>query len=443
MVSLSRSQGGRRAWFTAAVTSVLLGLHVLSGGVEAHAQGSQMVRQLEEALTRAVNKYDTLQLQAAERELEDAINQAHRFNVTDPVLGRLHVMLGIVRYGLTQDENDAYDQFVSAIEVDGSADIHPDYQTPTLQAIMDRARAAVPPKGNGGNGGGEPEVIGRPEMTHIPVETATFGKPIDFTAEVPQTVPLYRISLSYRRYGEREFKNVEMRPDTETRFTARIPAEEVRTGQIDYFIEVLDRTGKILVSSGGPTSPLNIVIFGSDGNDLPDDPPGGSEGGGRQWVYIQALGGGGFGFATAPPRYFPELEIVPGLAPAPFHVYGELGLKVAPSVDVGVLYRFQVVEQEPLFAGLRGRWWFDDEGDVKLYTGVNAGYGRVRHTVNLAPVVDFVDTTAEGPFFGGVNFGVAFMLASSFGLILDFHTIFLFPELSAHLDGSFGVRAQF
>lgn len=407
----------------------------------AQAQSSQMTRQLEEALTRAVDKYDTLQLQAAEKELEDAISQAHRFGVTDPVVAKLHVMLGVVRYGLTQDEGDAYDQFVSALEVDAGAQIHGDYQTPTLEGIMERARAAVPKKGNVKV---EPEVIGRPEMKHVKVETATFGKPVDFVAEVPPTVPLYRITLNYRRYGEREFKTLEMRPDTDTRFLATLPGSEVRTNQIDYYIEVLDRTGKILVASGGPASPLNVVIFGSDGSDLPpEETPDPGTSGGRQWVYLHLLGGTGVGFATASPRFYPDLKIQPGIAPAPFHVYGELGVKVTPEVDIGFLYRYQVVEQEPVFAGGRLRWWFDNEGDVQMYTGVDGGYGRIRHTVDLAPVVDFVDTTAEGPYFGGVDFGFAFMFGANFGLLLDFHTVFLFPDLSAHLDASFGMRVAF
>lgn len=418
-----------------------LGLGVVtSGEAPAQAQGSQMVRQLEEALSRAVNKYDTLQLQAAEKELQDAISQGLRFGVNDPVMAKLHVMLGVVRYGLTQDEGDAYEAFVAALEVDQGAQIHADYQTPTLEAIMDRARAAVPPKTGGGGGKVEPEVIGRPEMKHVKIETASFGKAIDFVAEVPPTVPLYRITLNYRRYGEREYKTLEMRPDTETRFLATLPGAEVRSNQIDYYIEVLDRTGKILVASGGPGSPLNIVIFGTDGSDLPEEPVDPPSSGGRQWVYLNLLGGTGIGFATAPPRYYPDLEIVPGLAPAPFHVYGELGLKVSPEVDVGALYRYQVVEQEPVFAGGRVRWWFDNEGTVQMYTGVDGGYGRIRHTVNLAPVVDFVDTTAEGPFFGGVDFGFAFMFGANVGLMLDFHTVFLFPDLSAHLDASFGLR---
>lgn len=445
-----RSNHWHRTLLSLACVSAL-GVAALTASPEAVAQGSQMVRQLEDALTRATNKYDTLQLQEAERELEEAIAQAHRFGVSDPVLARLHVMLGVVRYGLTQDEQDAYDQFVSAVEVDRNVDIHPDYKTPTLAEVMERARAAVPNNGGGGGsnggGGGEPEVIGRPEMNHSPVETATFGKPIALSADVPPTVPLYRITLNYRRYGEREFKTIEMRPETESRFGATIPAEEVKTSQIDYFIEVVDRTGKILVSSGGPTSPNNIVVFGSDGTDLPPDEVGDGTSSGRQFVFLQLTVGSGMGFATANPHFHPDLRINPGLALAPLHVNGELGVMITPDVHLAAFTRFQIVERpqggdQEIFGG-RLRWWFDNEGDFQMYTGLGGGYGRVRHTVNLAPVIDFVDTTAEGPIHAGVNFGVAYMLSANFGLVADFYTLILFPDVSAHLDGTVGIRTSF
>jgi len=444
----------RNRWHRAlllCVCAVALGVSSLVAQTASQAQGSQIVRQLEDALTRSTNKYDTLQLQEAERELEEAIAQAHRFGVNDPILAKLHVMLGVVRFGLTQEEQDAYDQFISAVEVDPSVDVHPDYKTPTLAAVMERARAAVPNNGGGGGGGGgggEPEVIGRPEMNHSPVETATFGKPVTFTAEIPPTVPLYRITMNYRRYGEREFKTLEMRPETESRFSVVLPAAEVRTSQIDYFIEVLDRTGKILVSSGGPTSPNNIVVFGSDGTDLPpDDPNPPTDGGGRQFIFLQVTGGGGIGFATANPHFHPDLRINPGLALAPFHVAGEIGVMITPEVHLSAFTRFQIIERpeggdQEIFGG-RLRWWFDNEGALQMYTGLGGGYGRVRHTVNLAPVIDFVDTTAEGPIHAGVNFGVAWMLNPHFGLVTDSYTLILFPDVSAHLDMTLGVRTSF
>lgn len=427
----------QRFGLTQALGVVALALSVLLvAPTAAHAQSTA---KLEAALKRASQDYDMLRIPEAESRLEKAIRGAVKKGNTQPVVARLYVMLGIVRFAVSRDEQDAFEQFTEALQVDSGAVIDPDYETPTLKAIMDRARANLPAD----SGGGEPEVIGRPEISHTPIESAKAGDEINFVVEVPETVPLYRVVLNYRHYGQTEFKTKDMLPDTKTRFVVTLGSDQVVGSQIDYFIEVMDRTGGILVAAGTPSSPLNIIIFGGDADDIPDDPSTPSSG---QFMFIQIGGGGGVGVATARPEVNSDLEIDPGLAPAFAHILSEVGLILSPSLNVGLFHRFQIepgsLDQDHL-VGLKLKWWFDNEGPWKLYSAVGGGYGRVRHTVNLAPVRDFVDTTREGPFHGGVGFGTGYQVTEHIMIAGDVYTLFLFPDISGHIDGTLGLRFSF
>jgi hypothetical protein len=397
--------------------------------------------ELQGSLAQAMRSYDELEFSEAERRLEDAIKLAERLGLDqDPVVADLHIFLGVVRFTVSGEEATER-AFRAGLTINPDANISPDYKTPDLDVILERVRASIP------RGVGTPDptpVVGR-EIEHTPIQTANAGQPIIFEATVPPTVPLYRMQLNYRRYGDREYSILDMQPVNPTTFRVILPGDEVYTSNLDYFIEVLDRTGGILVATGGPLSPLNVIVFGGDkfkggGKKNKKDPdPDPTPSGDRQYVFLQVSGGGGFGLATGTPDVMKQLEINPGIAPAPFHVIGELGFMLTQSLHLSGFYRAQIVEPENLF-GAKLKWWFDSDSDWMAYTGVGGGYGRVRHTVDLRPAAEFVDTTREGPFHGGVGFGFGYKIGANVMFVIDFYTLILFPDISAHLDGNLGFR---
>jgi hypothetical protein len=408
---------------------------------EGWAQGKP---ELQSSLRQAMEAYDGLEFSESERRLEDAIALAERLGLDeDPISADLYIFLGVVRFTLSGEDATAK-AFQKGLEINPSAQINPDYATPDLERILRRVKDTLPPKIDTT----PPTSAGR-QIEHTPVETANAGQPIVFEAAVPPTVPLYRMQLNIRRYGERDYKAIDMEPISPTRFRAILSGKEVRTAQIDYFIEALDRTGGLLVATGGPLSPLNVIVFGgekggpiiTDPGDGPEDPDP-TPSGPRQYVFLQVSAGGGFGLATGTPVVMKQLEINPGLAPAPFHVVGELGVMITESLHLSGFYRKQIVELEDLFGG-KLRWWFDSESSWRAYTAVGGGYGHVRHTVDLRPAAEFVDTTREGPLHGGVGFGFGYAFNDHTMLCIDFYTLILFPTISAHMDANLGFRVSF
>lgn len=438
--TMATLQRARQTLGRALLSGLLLGFVLLCALPGALAQRSE----LQSALQQAQISYDDFGYGEAERQLEDAIGLAERLGLEqDPVVAQLYLFLGVVRH-TTSGEGPAELAFIEALKIDPNAFLNPDYATPVLNQILDRARASVPQPVNPVTPIEPTPVVGR-ELEHAPVTTANAGVPLTFTAKVAATVPLYRMQLSYRRYGERSYSTIEMNPSDPTTFRVQLPGSEIYSSQLDYFIEALDRTGGILVATGGPLSPLNVIVFGGEGY---KPPPGGhgpkapEQSGPRQYVFAQVLAGGGIGLATGTPVVMTEQEVNTGVAPAPFHVLAELGIMITNDLHLSGFYRKQIVEEEDLF-GAKLRWWFDNEGPWRSFTGVGGGYGYVRHTVDLRPAVEFVDTTREGDKHGGVSVGFGYAFNDHVMFVTEFYTMILFPEISVHLDGNMGFRVSF
>ncbi len=445
--------------FVAAIScATLAGLMLPSA--PAHSQ----MRELDRAFTRAQEAYDLLDLQRAERIILDAIALAKRRGLgNDSITASLYIFLGVIRHPEGGDDA-ARDAFRQAMDIDPNVEIPPDYQTPTLMRLLDESRGGgsggggFGNGGNGGNGGGgfeEPYFPpGSTSIVHTPVETGSSGEPMYFEAAVPPSVPLYKVVLHHRRFGENNYQTVEMAPRSQTTFMTTLGGDLVCSSQIDYYIEVLDRSNNPLVATGSASSPLNVFVFGSSGScgdividDDGDDPPSTGDDDGQS-IFLHLAGGGAFGLATGTPIANPDIKINPGLAPAPFHMLAEFGYIINPAIHLSAFFRGQFVllqggtELEPMF-GAKLRWWFSRDSDFKLFTTFGAGFGFIRHTVDLRPAADFIDTAQHGPLHAGFGFGFAYQFTPNFGLVGDIYAPILFPDVSVTIDATAGFRVSF
>lgn len=423
----------------------------LSVPVATLAQGSG---ELTKALRRAQDAYDNIEFGEAERGLEDAIALAERLGQDQtPEAADLHLFLGVVRHAVSGDAA-AEDAFVAGLTINPSAQLSPDYATPQLEEILERARGRVPTNVPDPGPDITPDLTpaGFDGMRHDPIETATAGTPLQFQAEVSANTPVYRVTVHYRRFGEREYTALPLQPSGDTKFVGLLDGKRVRTSQIDYYIEATDRTGKTLVGAGGALSPLSVIVFGDtdtvigdpDPDPDPDPEPGSGE---RRHMYLTLGAGSGLGLATGDPIVNPDVPIRTGLAPTPLHINAELGFYLMESLTLGAFMRGQLVlltegiELEPIFGG-KLAWWFDNDGALRLYSGVGGGFGFVRHTVDLNPTLDFVDTTREGPAHAGVGFGLGYFFNDYVALVLDAYVPVLFPTLSVQADIQLGLRVM-
>lgn len=388
-----------------------------------HAQEAEMQQLLEGAM----EDYDLVMLDEAEQKLEDAVALAATKGISGEPLARVFVMLGIVRFARDRsNEADTKQAFIAAIEAYPSIVIDPLYETPELSRIFESARKEAKPAANTSNN--TPSNV--KGFQHTKLISAEGNQPLTIDASVSEDIPVFRMFVHHRRFGEEQFKSVEMSPTSATRFEGTIPANEVTTSQLDYYIEALDRAGNVIAGVGSENEPVETLVRGGEGDGSTVNVDGGQGGSdikpidsepsdSNDHVYIMLAGGTGLGFLpggtpTARPSAGAEPRTVnPGVAATIGHAMLDLGWIINKSMRLGLYARWQFsppqdfaavpeeqksgsfpsTKQECLGLGLSGdcllglkyRYFFADKGpdETRFYSSVGVGVGRVRHWVQL------------------------------------------------------------
>ncbi|QDG51747.1 hypothetical protein FIV42_13610 [Persicimonas caeni] len=385
---------------------------------------------LEGMLKQATEDYDVLMIGDAKNKLQNAIGLAQSEGISSPVVAELYVMLAIVEFAEGRDEAKAKERFVSALGHDYDVSIPPHYKNPSLEKAMAQARQQVPePKDDSGSEQGQGNAqAGSGKFEHTPPATAKAGEPLELEAFVPADMPVYRVFVLHRRFGENEFEKLEMKPTGTTRFAVEIPAEQVRTSQIEYYIEAVDRAGNVIGQAGTQTSPMNTTVLGSSDDQKVVDGQGkgkGQGGGGGteepevpadasgHKVYVMVTGGSGLGFLPGGnPTAHPERAVSGGLAPAFGHGMLDAGYMITDNAHLGMYFRWQFSPPQDFsripaeskggnsfldtkdecfglgmpgdcLLGFKYRWFFKDISRFRMYSSTGAGIGRVRHWLRL------------------------------------------------------------
>ena len=424
--------------------------------------------------------YDMLQLDAAEDKLFQAIDLVETYQVRTPGAAGAYIMLGVVWAAREGDSSLAYEPFIDGLAIDPVAELHPFYATPSLMQVLEDARDAapapapvepdpyVPPTPDPEPYVPEPYIPPAPEpsqvLVHTRVAEARANRDIPIVAQVPVTVPVTRVQLNYRPFGESNFYGVEMAPASDgISFEGAIPSNSTRgVISIDYFLVALDRAGNPLGTAGSSAQPFTIFVTG--GGDGPDrsatrqprqrNPRSNNRnrGSGEGEIAHLSLGAGtGIGLATGEPNVYAEdVELNPGLAPTPFHIGIEAGfapnrgsLHIVPFLRLQMVFLDTGIEPEPLF-GVKVRYFFKDGANLRVYGQGSVGYGDVSHLVLLREIEEGTyDTTNEGPVHIGGGIGLVYMLSDTFGLQGDLHLMSMFGQFSLQGDLTAGAYIAF
>lgn len=453
-------------------------------GVPTAFAQSSVEKKLQSSLTDAIDDYDILQIQDAEKRLEDAIALAEKEKYTGPVLAKIYVMLGIVRFAATRDEAVTEDAFASALENDYNAVLDPAYATPTLEDLMARAKKRVPPPQTSSSVA---------EFTHTPVKTAEGGQALVLKAQAPADLKVAKMMALYRRFDEQQFQRIEMKAQG-TEYTATIPGSEVRTSQIEYFIFAEDQNGDIVARAGSDQAPFNVTVLGSSNvktDPVPDpiEPDPETPGASRKYAYVSVFGGTGGGLllsgsATANPSVVPGV----GTAPAFGHTTIEAGGMITESAHLGVFFKFQFAPaqdfsslnpdpgsgfwdtEEPCFGlglpgdcmlGLKYKWSFVKTDSLRVYSSFGSGIGRVRNWIQFkqrnvqscggkeilsdseSSYCYLRDTVRNGWFHAGAGGGVGIPLTDWLEFTGDLYVMVLLPKTSINADLNAGFTFLF
>lgn len=395
----------------------------------AWAQGLE--GRLNQLLEQAEEDYEMLMLDEAQAALEEAVDLAEREGLKSETLAKVFMMLGIVRHA-AQNDSLAEDAFVQAIETYPDVEINPFYRTPAIENLVENARKKAKPPAQSSTPEPSPKAEEELEhMTHEPIRRTRAAEPLLVEARVPEHLPVFRVYLYHRRYGETDFAEEEMLPRDSVNFAVTLDSGAIRTSQLEYFIVGISRSGEPIAESGRRTNPHRVSILGDAIAQGPADPPP-TDGGDltptapeserkASGFYAFLAGGTDIGFLPGgtPPTANRHRNVSPGIAPAFGHAYLDLGWRITEQNNLGLYFRWQFapgqdfsIFPEGHFEGQFGEnpafWEHQDEcfgigigGDCLLglkyervisayssgpqfYSSIGMGIGRVRNWLRIA-----------------------------------------------------------
>lgn len=298
------------------------------------AKAQRAVQQVLDLNRQAMEAYNNLEIDQAQRLLEQALQVAQRGRVSGAPLARTHLNLGVVVIGGTGDNGAGLRHFTEALEADPSVELDPLTSTPDIQSTFALARQRA-----GGGPATSTSSSSAPasgNLRHIPV-----GEQLDQTA-----VPVYvevqgsptHVYLYYRGHGMREFQRVEMAPMSDG-YGYEIPCTDVFEPEVSYYVVAFGSDGSPIGFTGSQADPIVVQIVSTRTREAPalpgrappvqcgerECPPGmpGCENGGRgagesctsdsqcasgncedDLCAMSGDSGGGGGGASGAPRFF-------------------------------------------------------------------------------------------------------------------------------------------
>ncbi|MCK5800795.1 MAG: hypothetical protein KAI47_26590 [Deltaproteobacteria bacterium] len=449
------------------VVALLASLVILTLGRSASAQlASEAHKRIMHLNKTAMDNYDSLEFDAAKKELLEALRLASTARITDKkLLGVTHLNLGVVYGAGFNKRAEATTEFKAALKLNRQIKLPVARATPAIEEMFKAAKDSL-----------GPEVPEPSAFRHKVVDEATAGQSVIIRVQTRPSLGATQVLLHYRKSGTARFVDIAMRAYPKGVFRATIPAAEVRGRSIYYYIEAQDDSGGRLAGSGEAASP-NIISINPAVAPLPK--PGGTGDGGGEGpdgprtdskptsfsISLMVGTGGGIVFggqsehvhvrSNSPPR---TVSIKPGVAFAPVHVAVDLGYHLTRGWHLSALVRLQLLtalhgnsasEQVSVLGVVRAKRFFGD-GMVRFFLHFGAGGGQIRHRIPLgdydsdgATADDVVDSRAAGVAAFAFGGGMLVAFHRNVGLVLELGGLILVPDFAAHADLNLGVVFSF
>ena len=485
--------------------------------------------QLQEKIEAAEEEYDMLFFEDAVRIIQQGLAIAEEEGLENDTVAELHLLLGLIRHA-DGDEDLAVDAMVDALMIAPDIEIDSFYRTSAVDEMMEQAQQRADERRQRQaeeeaqrleeearqqaeaqeDTDPTPDIDDPPPeedvdpLTHDPLRRADAGEPLMVNAEMPADLPVFRVHLHHRRYGEDDFQRTEMEPTDAVGFAIELPADQVYTTQIEYFITAIDRAGEVIAESGRRTNPHRISVIGDhsppdepdDADEAPDDTDYLADDPSLRGPYATLALGTDIGFLPGgtSPTANPDHSVSPGLAPAFMHSLLEFGWRFTENNYAGLYFRWQIQpsqdfnslpedsidldasfyrhQDECFGTGLMGDCLVGaryqrtiTSGAVDFYSSVGLGVGRVRNWIKLTQLdregddacdgretmedpqlgsyCELRDTVRTGWAHFGVGGGMAIPAFSNVDLLVDSYLMILVPDTSVNLDLNLGARVRF
>jgi hypothetical protein len=247
---------------TAFTLTTALACAVAFQALAAGAKDKEAQKLLDQAMQE---DYLSLELEKAEKKLDDALKKCGKDGCSKPLVAKVHVALATI-YGASNKLDKAKEELVAALAADPNAALDPSFTTPELAKAFKEAQAA----GGGATGGGEehgggeeapkPKKAPGGDIAHTPVAEQVVNTPVPVYIEIPEEYAAEKATLKYKPFGGKSWKTVEMKK-MGAGFGAEIPCEDVTTtGDVKYYIIAIDGGGEPAGQAGSLKAPYKVSI---------------------------------------------------------------------------------------------------------------------------------------------------------------------------------------
>ncbi len=215
---------------------------------------------MEELNRAALEAYQGLDLDGAQKHLSRALEAARRDNVDDPLLAEIHVNLGVLAVGGFQDHGKGLEHFRKALEIDPNASVAPNVSTPDIEAIFTLAqgRHSVDERdGSSSNGENAPSLLD--SIPHVPVPEQLWSTSVPVFVDTTTRPDIRRMFVHYRAKGMPLFERAEMQ-QASNGFAFETPCRDSLEPIFEYYITGLNEQGRVVGRSGGEQTPHAVPI---------------------------------------------------------------------------------------------------------------------------------------------------------------------------------------
>jgi tetratricopeptide (TPR) repeat protein len=415
---------------------------------------------------KAVEAYQHLEFETAERLLNEALDQSERAGLTQhPIRARTFVTLGIVALGGLKQREKAVKYFRKALQIQPEVRLNPGLANPEIQTAFDDAIAGL--------GSGE-DLPPEKALVHEPVRVGQSKQPVPISVVPDKDLEASSLVLRYRAATSASFADMAMKKGATGAFEAAIPASATDGEQVAYFIEARRRNGSVVVGRGTAADPIVValarptevvatafVVFARASSD--------------KRIFFAIAGGTGLGYSSGDGEATRNPVTSAGVGwTHSGQLSPELGSCFSDRLMFGVQMRLQLVRganeyhlpsaasgecgddgvcspaSGAIAALLKLTWFLTDTSSVfQPYLSLSAGAGTIRNVASVkAPTTcgtgsqACMDTIPGGPVLVGPGFGFRLVVSDGVGIVAGVNGLVGVPKAAATADVNIGVAFQ-
>ena len=419
----------------------------------------------------AMADYDDFELEAADEKLMQATQLIESSTTSDPAFANVYVAQAVVSHGRFKDtapaiaEDRAFSALLKALSYNSDVDIPADYRSGELENLLNKARKVYATSGSA-------VVLNttKPVIDHTPLYEQQRCQAAEIRARVPAHPNIYRVVVHYAPDTE-QYKDIEMHPSGESAdiLVAEVPGLATQGNELLYYIEGINRSGEVVVTSATAADPNHVIMIGACGGLSTSDL---ATKYGEPLFQMTVGVGTGLMFASEAESYctkntcYRKNDIAqpfntagvngPGILPVhlkisamfnlPAHI--QLGLQIrgqlANTQNTSEITKEYLGPWDALSMGVEFRYFPLYKQPYRLYVGLAAGGGGANATFILSNQGNYRDLYKFGYGYIAPEVGFLLTLHRYVGLAFELAMPFHFPQNpNVHFDLSVGPFVQF